>query len=316
MKYILLCFVALTCVGCGRDPNRTPVKQVFVHKYGIEMEQKDWEERGRHGEVVTTRKDGVIVRQSYDNGKLHGETTLTFPYSSTLARLEDFEHGRLVREQDNYRSGIPQKEVLYKGHNQKVTTCWYEDGTPVSVELVQGGLLFSGEYFDSNHALEAQVKNGEGKRLVRESHHVSAEDLIVAGRMVKRTAYFESGEPKSITSYVNGQIHGERLTYFEAGLPNAVETWVNGELHGNLITFSGGEKLSERPYVHGMRQGLELVYGPKGEVTEEISWNDDVRHGPTRYLAEGEEQTVDWYYEGKNVRQHTYERLSLQYAQG
>lgn len=316
MKQIVLyTLLAAAICGCGRDPNRTPVKQVFVHKYGMEMEQDDWEARGRQGEVVTTRKDGVVVRQNYDDGILHGETTLTFPHSSTLASIEDFKQGRIVRRAENYRSGIPQREVVFNGQEQK-TTCWYEDGTPQSVEVAQGDFLLSAEYFDPNHALEASVKNGEGIRIHRAGHRIIAEDAIAAGHMIRKIAFHETGEPESITPYVDGQIHGERLTYFEGGLPLTTEDWVRGELHGNVTTFANGEKISERPYVHGVREGTEFVYNSDGNISEEISWKEDQRHGPTRFLADGKEETVDWYFEGKSVRKHTYDRLVNQYAQG
>ncbi len=311
MKSLYILLAASMVMGCSRNPNKTPVKQVFVHKYGMEMEQEKWNERGQHGEVVTTRKDGTIVVQHYDGGKLHGEMTCTFPHSSTLVSIEEFDQGTLVKAQQNYRTGDPKQQTVYREGRERETTRWYENGAPQSIEILQGDLLLSGEYFDLNHTLESQVQNGEGKRLVRDM-----EETIAAGQIVKRVTYFPTGEIESVTPYSGGKRHGELLTYYEGGLPKTIETWVHGERHGEMITFADGQKLSKCPYVHGMREGLEVIYGPEGAIAEEVSWTQDQRHGSTRYLIDGEPETTDWYYRGQLVRKHTFERLSSEFAQG
>ncbi|EKE07849.1 MAG: hypothetical protein ACD_17C00500G0002, partial [uncultured bacterium] len=58
------------------------VSQTFVHKYGFETSEEEWEAREQDGLVVSTLKNGVKVIRSYENGQLHGDTVYTFPHSA------------------------------------------------------------------------------------------------------------------------------------------------------------------------------------------------------------------------------------------
>ena len=62
------------------------VSQTFVHKYGFNLSEQEWEQMSKEGQVVSTLKNGVKVASSYENSQLHGPTTDTFPYSSVIEK--------------------------------------------------------------------------------------------------------------------------------------------------------------------------------------------------------------------------------------
>ena len=64
-KLILITTAMATLLGsCTRECGPCPgaISQIFVHTYGVETSKKDWETRGRNGQIVTTRKDLCVER--------------------------------------------------------------------------------------------------------------------------------------------------------------------------------------------------------------------------------------------------------------
>ena len=313
MKKILVAslLLALTTTACNRSKSSTdPIKQKYVHKYGMQVDKKDWERRGQQGTIITTRKDGVVVSEDYDHGLLHGEVTYTYPHSSILHRRESYEQGRLISAVDHFRSGVPSQETIYGTEGDRWFNTWYEDGTPKAREHYQNDFLLAAEYYTPLNQLDSKVTDGQGVRLTRyPTGQVQCEETIFAGQVVTKTTYYANGDTESVTPHVDGLVHGTRRTYYEGGQPKAVEEYVRGELHGNVALFENGHKSADISYVHGVKEGLEHHYNAQGHVTEEISWKNDRRHGPARYWVEGEE-IVDWYHKDQVVRKSSYDRLN------
>lgn len=304
---------ALLLVGCTTQFARQarPLKQTYVHKYGLEIDKGDWARRGECGQVVTVRKDGVKVTECYDSGQLHGATTYSFPHSEIIAKVEVYERGVLASVTTNFRTGLPLQEICYLPADERHMTAWYEDGTPRSSEIYYSQRLNWGEYYTATNMADSWVIDGEGTRLVRDSAgQVEVEEVIANGQPVKATTYYAaSGEPKEISFFCDGRKEGECYTYLEGGLPNTIEQWHHGELDGELVSFSNGQRVGIMPYVKGERHGLEKLLGPEGEVVEEVCWRQGQRHGQDKFFIDGEEK-VDWYHHNHIVSRHTYEKLN------
>ncbi len=68
MKRIPLFLLASTIVvsSCQNGSPDQIISQTFVHKYGFETTEEDWEAREKDGQVVSVLKNGVKVTTSYE----------------------------------------------------------------------------------------------------------------------------------------------------------------------------------------------------------------------------------------------------------
>jgi len=125
-----------------------------------------------------------------------------------------------------------------------------------------------------------------------------------------RTISYPSGTLKEVVSYKDGEIEGMRRTFGPAGEPLTVEEWKGGKQEGLTVVFQNGEKVSEIFYKEGRKEGLERRYKSGEILVEEITWQEDVRHGPSTLHLAGQEET-EWFFEGKEVSHARYDRLSI-----
>lgn len=284
------------------------VKTTYTHKYGVEMEDEaDWKSRGSSGEVVKKQKDGVVVKENYLNGLLHGKNTYTFPYSDVIQKELSFDNGVAVDETLYYVSGTPQQKTLFKADKALSVVHWYEDGVPRAEEEYLNGYLIKGDYFTPAHEVESQVKDRAGTRIVRDSMALLiARETIVDGDLVLQESYHNNKVPCARTPYVKGKIDGNRLTFFSNGDPRTVEEWKKGFLDGTMQVFQNGEVIAEVPYHEGKKNGVEKRLTHNGTlVVEEITWVADQKHGPSSRTIAGSTST-DWYLEGKKVSKSKY----------
>ena len=280
---------------------------MYVHKYGVEVTERDWKDRGANGQVVTTYRDGTTARRTYLNGILHGVTTYTFPHSTIVRKTEVYEMGRLSSKLSHFHSGIPRKEVSYLAPGHEKQTLWYEDGTPQSVEETLDGKVLAGEYFTPTHEVEAAIADGDGMRVRRDPYgNLFARELVQEGDMVEQTTYYPNGDPQTVSHFCEGVLEGEKKTFFLGGEPNTVEEWSHGFQHGKTTLYQNGQKKAEMSYHMGKKQGLERHFDDNGRVVEEISWNAGRKHGPCRLWVDGIVNT-EWYENDSQVSQAQFE---------
>lgn len=304
--------VVLLLSGCGKTQRNEVVAESFIHKFGVPISKSDWSLNGHDGQIVQLLTNGVTMTRTYVKGVLQGETTYTFPNSSTIATVEIFDQGELVCKTDHYPSGVSKLQECYKSNLLSQVTRWYEDGTPALVEEYEGGFLRFGEYRTPLNVVEARVEEGIGTRLMRgAAGEIAVRDIVRGGQMVERTTYFPSGEPAAITPYENGMVHGMRQTFLPGGVPSAMEGWIHGKQEGTTIVFLNGERIAEVPYVKGEKHGVEYRYRDGETLAEEVTWRHNVQHGQRKILVGGEEIKTEWYHEGELVSRPAFERLNL-----
>lgn len=317
IRYSTLIVLLLT--GCCRDCKHSKdkvVKQTYLHEYGVSLSPHEWSARGSSGKVITHKKDGVTVTESYENGKLHGESTETFAYSDILAKSFIYEQGKLTAEKIFSPQGVPLQETRYDTADEKMELTWYEEtSTPRSIEQYRRDRLVKGEYFTSSNEIETRVVDGQGIRTIRDHQgKLIYRDTIAAGMLIERITFLPDGSPESVTPYVDGKIHGVRKVFLAEGQPSALESWKKGRKHGPTTLFVNGEKSALIPYVKGVREGVERRFRHGEELAEEISWKNDKRHGPTRFYIDGMIQT-EWYYLGDKVSEGLYRSRGFNTAQ-
>ena len=76
--------------------------------------------------------------------------------------------------------------------------------------------------------------------------------------------------------------------------------------HGKTTLFRGGEKYAEVPYVYGKKHGIERRYRDGNAVVEELTWENDLLHGPYHTYLNGNVKT-EWYFYGDRVSKATFD---------
>ena len=292
--------------------NDDVVSQQFIHKYGIQLSQEEWENRKQEGQVITHLDNGVIAKHSYSQGILHGPCSFTYPDSEVIEQLLVYNEGTLTKKVHYDEAGRPVFEEVYDLDNRNTITHWNQQGVPLSVEEYNEGLLVKGEYFDENHECEAMINEGTGYRIHRDriSNLLLSKDTFQDGVLIHRSTYHPNGSIQSENSYCNYLLHGKQITFSETGNPLMEATWHNGEMHGMKYLYANGIKTAEIPYFHGKKQGMERHFDTNSNLIAEIQWNNDQRHGSSRFY--GDEKTqIDWFFRGQNVSLNKFQKLEF-----
>lgn len=308
--------IPLTLLSCALftacQNNNSPdqvVSQTFVHKYGFETTEKEWEAREKDGLIVSMLKNGVKVTKSYDNGTLHGPTTYTFPHSSVVEKVMVYDQGTLLKTCVNDPAGMPIREEVYEFDNRTIITLWDEKGVPLSIEEYENQILREGKYYTPEHELESVVEEGFGKRVKRDrSGLLISHDQMEDGIITSRTTYHPNGGLHTVSNYDNYELHGTQVKYTASGKPLMELNWDHGVLNGDKVIYRNGSKVAVIPYVKGQKHGVELHYDDLGNLTAEIEWREDKKHGATKLHTEDFTDT-EWFFKGQSVNADKFKSL-------
>lgn len=319
MHYLYMLGLILSLTGCCCTGSPIPqsygrvevVDECYVHKYGVEVPANDWQERGREGQVVTTLKNGVVMTHNYVAGVLDGDSTFTFPHSDTIEKTETYSRDDLIAETFFYRSGTPRQKIAYEGSpNRRTVTSWYSNGNLQSTEYFDRNYLIAGDYLNATGQTESKIVDGNGSKSRRDPYgNLESIDSFQNGNLVLSTTYHPNGTPKEMTPYNHGVIDGQVKLFLPSGEPLSIEEWKQGHRTGLTIAFENGEKISETYYTNGLKNGIERHFRDSSVVVEEITWINDIKHGPSTTYVKDYVKT-DWYFKGKPVTQIAFERMT------
>lgn len=305
---------AVLFTGCRQPapPPIAPPQQTFEHDYGLAMSRGEFESRGRNGTVSTRQETGQSLKQHFEQGKLQGMSTCTFPFSKQCAYCENYEKGRLIYRIDYHLSGMPQKERTYlPGHVEEVKT-WFEDGVPRSIECFQGKQLLQGNYFAPTAECEAQIVDGEGAGVLRNSTGQLVQRFETReGYPTWRRVFYPTGDLKEFYRYQAGQLHGECRFYSEGGVPECFQCWQLDKREGPTTYFERGEIVAEVPYRDDKKHGTEKRYC-RAKLAETVEWKGGQLHGPSCQLDhEGQTISQNYFYRDRPVSRLIFENLVL-----
>lgn len=312
LRWILIGITAITLIGCNKNENDSNVvAQRFVHKYGFELSPNEWKERQEDGQIITQLDNGVTVTSSYVHGVLNGTTTYSYPNSTLIERLAEYDDGTLLKTVLYDMSGIPYREEVYEFDNKRVISTWDEKGIPQSIEEYHGNMLMKGDYFTSNNEQEAKVEEGAGTRIQRNRQGLLlSKDTIANGELVQRTSFHPNGQVHSTSSFKNYALHGKQVSFSPEGSILLEIDWNNGLIDGKEIHYLKGTKIQEVPYIMGKKQGMEMQYNPQGKILAQIQWDNDMRHGSSRFYDD-EVTSIEWYYQDENVGFKKFQMMEL-----
>lgn len=301
----------LVLASCHKNTqDNNVVSQRYVHKYGYAVSKNEFEERKYPGQVITNLKTGVTITATYEDGQLHGPSTHTFPDSQTVESYYLYNHGVLVKQILYNIHGMPVREEVQLSPTRFASTRWYHDGTPMATEEYAFSELVEGQYFNRQNEVEARVEKGRGVRLIRDVQGIlQAKEEIDQGAVIQRDTFYASGAPESIAFFVQGVLRGEKKSFDENGEPLAVKEYVNGKLHGKTTFYKNGARSVEVHYLDGMKNGLEIHYLDGETVSQEILWENDRKHGPSKYYVDGVAR-VEYFYDGEPISEHRWKELS------
>lgn len=306
----LLGTLVLLSYGCSKCEDENPVvSQRYIHKYGYAVSKQEWEDKKYPGQIITSLKNGVTITATYEDGILHGPCTHTHPHSQIVEYYYLYNQNVLVKEIVYDPLGMPIRERVQHSPTRYSLTCWYKNGTPMSVEDYASEELVDGEYFSTNNELECRIEKGNGSRIRRDRNGILlSKDVFEGGFMLKRDTFYASGSPESSTSFLLNQLHGERKMFAENGEPVSIEEWWHGQLHGKSTYFRNGMKEREIFFLNGAKNGIEQQFLDGEIVSREIHWENDKRHGPSIFYMNGIAQT-EWFYNGQVVSKSHYDDL-------
>lgn len=285
------------------------VNEQYVHTYGVPVEPQDWVNRGQNGQVVSTLRNGSMVTKTYRDGYLDGETTYSFPHSGAIQRVETYNQGCLVKDRDHYLSGAPCVEREFHPDSTHTVRSWYENGTPKNRERYQDNKLIEADYHTMNNQVESKIDDGSGNRIIRDDFGTLVQiDKFQNGEILVSTIYYPNGAPQEEIPYRNGKIDGQKKIFFPAGDPCRIEGWVENRKEGITVMFQNGEKVAEIPYFNNQKNGIEQRFRDGTQVAEEITWKNDLKHGPSYTYLGPDNVRVDWYYQGRLVTKSQYDR--------
>ena len=311
MKYVSLAASLLLLSACQNteDSENHVVSQKYVHKYGFDVTENEWEERSQEGQVITLLSSGVRVSRSYENGQLHGPTTYTFPHSPIVEKIMMYDAGVLLKETQCDISGTPLKEEIFEFDDRTIVTTWDDKGVPLSIEEYDNDLLVEGKYYTPDHVLEATVEAGFGEKIKRDrTGALLSRDTIEEGFATQRISYHPNGQIHTISHYHDYQLHGEQLKFTASGKPLMKLNWNHGVLDGLKTVYRNGSKIAEIPYHSGLKHGTEMHYDDFGHLTAEIEWKSDKKHGSSKFHTEDTTET-EWFFKGKTVSAEKFDLL-------
>ncbi|MEX0962101.1 MAG: hypothetical protein WDZ28_04505 [Simkaniaceae bacterium] len=311
--YKLMALLAMGLAGChdysAQDRSQEVVSQRFIHKYGYDVSQEEWQGNHYPGQVITTMRNGVTITSTYEDGILHGSTTYTYPHSETLESLNIFEGGVLVRKVNYDVKGLPEKEELFFGPDHVKVTCWYKSGPPRCIEEYLDDELIEGDYFTLHNESESRVTKGYGERIIRDSDGwLWGKEIIDEGHIALRESFHPNGTLHSSIPFAGGTIHGEKRVFGSTGEPVSIETYQNGYLSGPASYFQNGVKYLELSFKEGRKNGVERYYIDGSKLVEECNWSDGLRHGLSIVYLDGMTKK-EWYFANERVTKSKFDEL-------
>ncbi|WP_194848340.1 toxin-antitoxin system YwqK family antitoxin [Candidatus Neptunochlamydia vexilliferae] len=311
-RLLLLASSGLLMFGCqnsSKDQNENVVSKRYIHKYGYDVSKEEWESTGYPGQVITTLRNGVTVTSSYEDGRLHGPTTYTYPHSNTNESESIYERGNLVKKTSYDIRGIPQKEEVFLSPSHVKLTKWFQSGTPMSVEEYHNEELLEGEYYNKRNEAEHRVIKGTGTRTIRDEHeNVILQEKMEGGFTVLRETFHPHGIPHTVLPLSGGLVHGEKKVFAPSGEPISVETYERDLLHGRATYYQNGCRYLEINYYQGRKDGTERHFVDGETVVEETEWMDGQKHGPSIVFFDGMSRTR-YYYNDQLVTKEKYREL-------
>lgn len=209
-----------------------------------------------HGSYKVNSQSELVIDGNYTNGEPtglwceidHGDCTKKF-----------YDNGRLmyIEISDIAEHHMKQKvEYLENGYVQT----WYSRGDLYKV------IPYNNKHKYNGLVLEYSLITGI---LIKEEPYI---DGIMHGL---ERSWYNSGQPKSTQTYINGKRHGENIEYYPNGVVHEIHNYEMGELTGLCQLFS---EIHGLKYKCTYKKGIHVGYArgfDRGVLSSEIYHDED-----------------------------------------
>lgn len=314
-KYLVILSGLIIFSGCMPtsqydESGNEIIETRYLHQYGIAMPVDEWQQSGQNGQIIHTLRQGIKCTQNYHKGMLDGETTYTFPFSDDLEKVQVYSNNQLKKETTYHRNGPPSREIIFFDGGHEVRE-WFETGSQKSIETIENQQIAKGCYFDVKQQCVSCIENGNGTKTLTDSYgQLLSTEHYQRGEVFQQVTYHSNGNPKEIIPLRNGIVDGSLKTFYPGGEPKTIETWKEGKQEGLTTVYEDAMKVEEIFYVDGKKNGISKMFKDGIIVSQETTWKDGYRHGPTYTYLE-DKVTTDWYLKDNKVSKGYFEAINL-----
>ncbi len=110
------------------------------------------------------------------------------------------------------------------------------------------------------------------------------------------TENYISGDPKSITSYIDGKRTGILLEFDKSGRVSKIANLLNDEFHGRYREFSTYIPIRDSNFKNGKFDGLHKEYNEQGKLFRDIMFVDGKENGLMNYYNDAGVITASFTY--------------------
>lgn len=220
-------------------------------------------------ESKVLEKDKTVTRN-----ELFYEINQQEPFSGKI--VEKHPNGQLKYEME-----------LVDGKPDGKTTEYYENGQVKQIYNFKDGKP-SGEY--KSYAQNGQVIE-EGEYTFEEipNDDKTAKARFREAKIGKWTVYFENGQKRAESNFVNGKPDGKVIVFTDKGTIDREKEYKNGEKVGIWTDYSkDGKKIQEVNYFDGKQNSLHKNFDESGKVSSEGYYDSNIaRQGQWKYYSDG-----------------------------
>lgn len=140
-------------------------------------------------------------------------------------------------------------------------------------------------------------------KLINNLLYLEALLLIVSCNQQVKKDFYQNGNLKSESSFINGKVEGVVKNYFVDGSLKSVGEWSDGEIHGKLTNYyPSGDIQSTSYWSNGVQEGETLIYYESGSLMSRSNFENGNREGKSEvFFDNGELKELKMYDAGKVI---------------
>ena len=225
--------------------------------------------------------------------------------------VKQFTKGILTKRTTYSIRGVPEQETVFKTPSHLFVTSWFSTGSPREKEEYVDGNLINGQYFSIWNEIDSAVENGNGEKTFRNaSGDIIFKNVYTNYQVDYKETYHPNNTPHIISSYKNGQLHGEMKEFAISGEPLVVENYSHGHKDGVCVYFQNGSKFKEVTYSEGLKHGIEKLFIDGEMLSEETEWKEGQKHGASVVYCDGVGRTY-WYFNNSRVSKNVFDQYEI-----
>lgn len=251
-----------------------------------------------------------IAEICYSQGSLEGMTTYFHSNGQIWKRLP-YAKNQLEGVVEIYRNNgeLLQQLSYCQGQKHGTSLRYWTCQQLASQEEYQRDKLETGQYFDAQGALIAEVKNGNGFRAVFGKDGLQELQEFVDGSLEGEVKFFNrEGRLKRVYHVKNEIKHGEEVEYYDRFFPSTTTPqpklafyWYEGKVQGVVKTwFPNGNLESQKEMSNNTKSGVSSAWYRDGNLMMIEEYNvDKLVRGD--YFKKDERIPVSQIIDGKGI---------------